>query len=181
MHQIQIKACRRRGGFSRSNLHDGGPGNQPGLPGSQHRTAQDHIIQPRRHTRGHLTSPSTFPIGLDGEIQWCSVDGNGVKDGTRDVVGGFRIDGGQSDGLTGFERGERVGGEGNCRMGRDVDGRVGGRAVGDEGAEQRAGFAEGQGCVVCGWGEAGSGADDGGVGGGFAEKGLDEGDIRRAG
>ena len=146
----QIKACRKRGVFSRSNLHDRGPGNQPGLTSPQHRTAQDHVIQPGLHTRGHPASPSTFPIRLDGEVQRRSIDGNVVEDGARDVVGWFRIDGGQCDGLTGCERGERVGGEGNGRVGRDVDGRVGGRAVGDEGAEQRAGFAEGQGCVVCG-------------------------------
>ena len=66
-------------------------------------------------------------------------------------------------------------------MGGDVDGRVGGRAVGDEGAEQRAGFAEGQGGVVCGWGEVGVVADEGGVGGGLGEEGLDEGNVGGAG
>lgn len=66
-------------------------------------------------------------------------------------------------------------------MGRDVDGRVGGWAVGDEGAEQRAGFAKGEGSVVRRWGEVSVGAEGGGVGRGFAEEGLDEGDVRRAG
>lgn len=138
-----------KGGVSRSNLHDRGPGNQPGLPSPQHRTAQDHIIQPSLHTRGHLASPSTFPIGLDGEVQGRATR-DGGQHGTSDVVGGFRVRGCQCDGRTGFERRERVGGEGDGRVGRDVDGRVGGRAVGDKGAEQRAGFAEGQGGVVCG-------------------------------
>lgn len=167
-------------GESSGNLHNRRAGNQARLTSSQHRTAQHHIIQPQGHARGDLASPSTLPIGLDGKVQGRATRSGG-EDGAGDVVCGFRIRWGQGDGLTGFERGERVGREGNCGMSRNVDGWVGGGAIGDERAEQRAGFAQGQGCVVSGRGTVSVAAENAGVVGGFGEEGMDEGLVGRAG